>query len=77
MTVTLYDLLSTIEHLQSQRDELVREVRALRRKQPARVLVLVERDGDCETWQEIETTVGRAPAIERGAVFGQGTRGQA
>lgn len=76
MTVTLYDLLRTIEHLQSQRDELRREVRDLRRKRPALVRVLVERNGDCETWQEIETTEGRAPAIERGALFGHGTRGR-
>lgn len=71
---SLFDILATLDHVQRERDELRAECKRLRR---VPVRLLVERDDDCDEWQEIWTTPDDAAAIERGVVFGSGTRGDA
>ncbi len=74
MKLTLRDLLTELDEVRRQRDDALAR---LAKAALTPVMLVVERDGDDVVMQEIWTTAADAKRIERGVMFGQGTRGTA
>ena len=77
---TVGDLVAALSDLQERYDRVNRKLRKAQKAAASRtvtVSILLENDGTCEVWQEIEVPESRAHAVMRGACFGMMTRGDA
>lgn len=77
---TVGDLIAALRDMQERYDRVKRKLRRAQRAAASRtvtVSILLENDGECEVWQEIEVPESRAYAVMRGACFGMMTRGDA